>query len=242
MSRISDDRRSAAEAGSVGIEPAVSRTPGASGINKKRLCIVAVLYMIILAMNLIGLPRAVCDWGNHVFVFACLIFCVSDWGETKDNSLLAFMILTFAADVLSGFSAAFAWGVVFFFASQIVMSHIIWKNNGARRGWLLRVLLTAAGLTGITAAGLLSPFYAFGVVYFMWFAANTVQAVMAQEWTDYNVNVRAAMVLYLIGDICLIANLLVPEAGMLRTVLAYGTWMPYLPAVYMIAVSSRPDR
>lgn len=104
--------------------------------------------------------------------------------------------------------------------------------------WAGRAALTAAALAGVWAAGLLNPFYAFGVVYFMWFVGNAIQAFAAKDWD--NIRVRIAMGLYILGDICLIGNLLVPKtSGLLTTVLTYGTWIPYLPAVFLIAASGR---
>ena len=209
-------------------------------MRKIELGIAACIYLVILVMNLAGLDRVVCDMGNHVFVFACLVFCFLDWRETHDNQLLAFMAFTFAADVASGFAPTFALGVVLFFASQIVMSFIIWRNNGGRHGWALRAALIAAGLVGIGAAGILSPLYAFGIVYFMWFVSNAIQALAARDWD--NLAIRIGLAVYLVGDICLIANLLIPDAGVLKTILTYGTWIPYLPAVLAIALSGEGSK
>ena len=208
-------------------------------MRKRSLGIAVAIYLVTLAMNIAGLPRFTCDWGNHAFVFACLLFCLQEWRYTHDNLLLAFMGFTLVADIATGFSEAFALGGVLFFASQIVMSFIIWRNNGGRRGWTLRIALTAAGFAAIAAAGALTPMYAFGVIYFMWFLANAIQAVAARDWD--NLPIRMGLVLYLIGDICLIANLFVPDSGVLTTVLTYGTWMPYLPAVFMISLSGERD-
>jgi len=204
-------------------------------MRKKELALALLIYLIIIFMNFAGLPKLVCDMGNHVFVGLCLVFCLLEWKQTRNHLLLLFMIFTFLADVTSGFSATFAIGVAFFFVSQILMSLMIWKNNGGRHGWVMRGLLILAGLAGIGLAGMLNPFYAFGVVYFMWFVANVIQAVTAHGWD--NILIRTAMVLYLVGDICLISNLLVPKGGLLTTILTYGTWVPYLPAVLMIALS-----
>ena len=101
--------------------------------NIKRLLIIPfVIYIVIFIMNVMGLPRGVCDAGNHVFVAVCFVFCAMAWKRTKDSLLLIFMALTLAADILSGFPKVFAVGVVFFFASQIVLSMIIWRQNGGR--------------------------------------------------------------------------------------------------------------
>lgn len=205
-----------------------------------RLLAAAVIYAVILIMNVIGLPRVTCDMGNHAFVLLCLIFCAQDWPKLHNKLLLLFMVFTFLADTLSGFTPTFAVGVVFFFASQITMSFMIWRNNGGRHMWAGRAVLTAAVLAIVWKLGLLNPFYAFGVVYFMWFVGNTIQAVAAKDWD--NTRVRIAMALYIVGDICLIGNLLFPDAGsVVSTVLTYGTWVPYLPAVYLIATSGKSE-
>ena len=204
------------------------------------LCTAAVVYLVTLGMNVAGLPRVVCDMGNHAFVLACLVFVAASWRQTRDTLLLAFMTLTFLADVTTGFPQTFALGVVLFFASQIVFSFILWRHNGERRAWPLRITLVIVGLVGIYAAGIFSPMYAFGIVYFMWFLGNAIQTLAAREWE--NSLVKIAMVLYILGDICLIANLLAGDGEPLRTVLAYGTWVPYLPAVLMIALMGVPAR
>lgn len=205
-----------------------------------RLLAAAIVYAVIFIMNLTGMPKAACDMGNHVFVLLCLIFCIQDWTKLRNHLLLLFMVFTFAADTLSGFPATFAAGVVLFFASQITMSFMIWRNNGGRHMWAGRAALTAGMLAILWAAGLLNPFYAFGAVYFMWFIGNTIQAAAARDWD--NTRVRVAMGLYILGDICLIGNLLFPEAGgLLTTILTYGTWIPYLPAVYLIATSMKSN-
>lgn len=205
---------------------------------KYRLLTAAAVYAVIFAMNIAGLPRVTCDMGNHFFVLLCLLFCILDWTKLRDNLLLLFMVFTFAADVLSGFTPTFAAGVVFFFASQITMSFMIWRNNGGRHMWAGRVLLIAAMLAILYAFGLLNPMYAFGAVYFMWFVGNAIQAAAAKDWD--NTRVRAAMGLYILGDICLIGNLLFPNAGsIVSTIFTYGTWIPYLPAVYLIATSMK---
>lgn len=203
-----------------------------------RLLAAAIVYAVIFVMNIAGLPKSACDMANHVFVLLCLVFCAQDWTKLRDHLLLLFMIFTFAADTLSGFTQTFAAGVVFFFASQITMSFMIWRNNGGRHMWIGRAALIAGMLAILGALGMLNPLYAFGAVYFMWFVGNTIQAAAAKDWD--NTQVRIAMCLYIIGDICLIGNLLFPEAGgILSTVLTYGTWIPYLPAVYLIATSMK---
>ena len=206
--------------------------------NTFRFLAAATVYVIILIMNLTGLPRVICDMGNHIFVLICLIFCAQDWTELHNHLLLLFLVFTLAGDTLTGFTPTFAAGVVFFFLSQITMSKMIWRNNGGRHMWAGRAALTAAALAGAGAAGLLNPFYSFGVVYFMWFVCNAIQAFAAKGWD--NTRVRIAMGLYILGDICLIGNLLIPKtSGLLTMILTYGTWIPYLPAVYLIATSGR---
>ena len=222
--------------------------------NIKRLLIIPfVIYIVIFIMNVMGLPRGVCDAGNHVFVAVCFVFCAMAWKQTKDSLLLIFMALTLAADVLSGFPKVFAVGVVFFFASQIVLSMIIWRQNGGRHGWPIRVLLILAGLAGVYAMGLMSPLFGFGIVYLMWFLGNVVQVLAAGSapWAGGFVPVaagrlmpasfRLAMVLYFAADLCLIGNLLIPGSGLITTILTFGTWMPYLPAVLIIALSGMAD-
>ena len=148
------------------------------------------------------------------------------------------MIFTFAADTLSGFPPVFAVGVIFFFASQITISFMIWRNNGGRHMWAGRIALTAAVMAVLWKLGMLNPFFAFGVVYFTWFVCNTIQAAAARDWD--NSRVRIAMCLYILGDICLIGNLLLPNAGgLISTIFTYDTWIPYLPAVYLIAYSGK---
>lgn len=208
--------------------------------NIKRLLIIPfVIYIVIFIMNVMGLPRGVCDAGNHVFVAVCFVFCAMAWKQTKDSLLLIFMALTLAADILSGFPKVFAVGVVFFFASQIVLSMIIWRQNGGRHGWPIRVLLILAGLAGVWAMGLMSPLFGFGIVYLMWFLGNVIQVLAAGRLMP--ASFRLAMVLYFAADLCLIGNLLIPDSGLITTILTFGTWMPYLPAVLIIALSGMAD-
>ena len=205
---------------------------------RKCACAVAVIiYAIILAMNLAGCSKLATDSANHVFVLASLIFCAVEWREHHDNALLSFMALTLVADVLSGFVATFAAGVVVFFASQIVLSLIIWRSNGKKHGVVLRAALIAAGLAAIIAAGVFSPLYAFGIVYFMWFVANVMQALAAGNALP--LRFRVGLVLYVLGDVCLIGNLLFAPAGLLGVILTYGTWMVYLPGVLALALSPK---
>ena len=204
---------------------------------KTWIMIASVIYIVIFIMNAMGLPRGVCDAGNHVFVAVSLGFCAVMWKETRDTLLLVFMILTLAADILSGFPAVFGAGVALFFASQIAMSLIIWRQNGGKHGWVIRALLIAAGLAGVYAMGLMNPFFGFGTVYLMWFLGNVIQALAAGEGLP--AAFRVAMVIYFAADLCLIGNLLIPEGGLISTLLTFGTWMPYLPAVLIIALSGR---
>ena len=205
---------------------------------RKGACIVAaVIYAAILAMNLTGCPKLATDMGNHVFVLACLVFCAVEWRTRRDGLLLVFMGLTLVGDVLTGFDATFALAVAVLFASQIVLSLIIWRSDGGKHGLVLTGVLAAAGLGAIAGAGMLSPFYGFGVVYFMWFVANVVQAVAAGDALPLRFRVGAA--LYLLGDVCLIGNLLFAPAGALGVILTYGTWMVYLPGVLALALSPR---
>lgn len=195
----------------------------------------AVIYVIILIMNIAGLPKLATDMGNHVFVLACLIFCFIGWKRKRDDRLLVFMILTMAGDILTGFDQTFAVAVVILFVSQIVLTLIIMQRNGGKSGVVLRVVLIAACIIAIAGAGQMSAFYAFGSVYFMWFLANMIQALMAGDRLP--LRMRIGIVLYFLGDVCLIGRLLTGAEGVAGIIMLYGTWMVYLPGVYLIATS-----
>ena len=207
---------------------------------RRTACIVAaVIYAVIFVMNVMGLPKLSTDMGNHVFVLACFVFTVVEWRTHRDDALLVFMALTLAGDIMTGFDATFAIAVAVLFVSQIVLSIIIWRANGGKYGVVLRVLLVVCGLVAIAAAGIFSVFYAFGIVYFTWFVANAVQALMAGARLP--LRFRVGTVLYVLGDVCLIGNILFAPAGVLGVVLTYGTWMIYLPAVLALALSPTKD-
>ena len=205
---------------------------------RKYACLIAAaIYAVIFIMNVVGCSKLSTDMGNHVFVLACFIFCLLEWRTHRDNLLLIFMALTLVGDILTGFDATFAIAVVVLFASQIVLSFIIWRSNGGKHGIVLRVVLIAAGLIGIIVAGIFNALYAFGIVYFMWFVANAVQVLAAGD--RFPVRFRVAVVLYVLGDVCLIGNLLLAPVGVLAIILTYGTWMVYLPAVLALAFCPR---
>ena len=141
-----------------------------------------------------------------------------------------------AADILLLImDAHYAVGVMLFFAAQILYFARIYRANGRKSAWPLRLFLFMAAVAIMAQFGLLSPLDLLAGAYFSFFACNVMQASGSENKLFF-----AGLCLFLCCDICVgLHNMPSALPDWLQSAARIGMWTFYLPSQVMIVLSGK---
>lgn len=200
------------------------------------LALEAVLYAAFLAWDLTIGGR-----GSNPIKFAGILLCLgySLYLERRGGSRLvpAALALTALADVfLLLLDSHYTLGVVLFCLVQGLYLVRIFRSNGGRSLWGLRIVLFLLALLVLKRLGLLLPLNVLALFYFSNFLCNALASLgcPGQNMRLFSVGLW----LFLCCDVCVglfqSPELASPAVGAFVQI---GMWLFYLPAQVLIALS-----
>lgn len=144
--------------------------------------------------------------------------------------------LSAAADILLLIlDVHYAVGVMLFFAAQILYFVRIYRANGHKSAWPLRLFLLMAAVAVMAQFGLLSPLDLLAGAYFSFFACNVMQASGSENKLFF-----AGLCLFLCCDVCVgLHNMPSALPDWLQNAARIGMWTFYLPSQVMIVLSGK---
>lgn len=169
-------------------------------------------------------------------VAVCLAFSAYLSAKGGDRIITAALGFTLAADVfLLIVDSYYEIGIALFCVAQLLYFVRIYRANGKRSAWLLRLLLINAALRGLALARYFTALTVLAAVYFTSLVCNAVQSVGIK-----NRRFTAGLLLLVCCDLCVgIHN--APElfSTSAQSLAAVGMWFFYLPSQVLITLSGR---
>lgn len=201
------------------------------------LLIQAVLYCVFLWLDISG--RGGADIIKYSSIALCLAFSAY-WSLAGGEWLItAALLFTLGADTfLLLLNKDYALGVALFIVVQSLYFARIFKANGGKSAWILRLALFAAAITALRLTGMLTGLNALVALYFTGFVCNVVQSASVPGFRLFTVG----LALFLCCDICVgfwNEPGLVPRA--VYGLAGIGMWLFYLPGQVLITLSGRRE-
>lgn len=201
---------------------------------KAFICVESALFLAFSAMDVLGTGDS--RWLKFAGIALC--FVVSALLSARGGEVLvtAAVGLSAAADILLlVMDAHYAIGVMLFFVAQILYFVRIYRANGHKSAWPLRLFLFMAAVAIMAQFGLLSPLYLLAGAYFSFFACNVMQASGSENKLFF-----AGLCLFLCCDICVgLHNMPAVLPDWLQSAASIGMWTFYLPSQVMIVLSGK---
>jgi len=205
-----------------------------SSVIKIFICAEAALYIAFTAMDVLAAGDS--RWIKFAGIALC--FVVSALLSARGGEVLvtAAVGLSAAADILLLImDAHYAIGVMLFFVAQILYFVRIYRANGRKSAWPLRLFLFMAAVAIMAQFGLLSPLDLLAGAYFSFFACNVMQASGSENKLFF-----AGLCLFLCCDICVgLHNMPSALPDWLQSAARIGMWTFYLPSQVMIVLSGK---
>lgn len=205
-----------------------------SSVIKIFICAEAALYIAFTAMDVLAAGDS--RWIKFAGIALC--FAVSALLSARGGEVLvtAAVGLSAAADILLlVLDAHYAVGIALFFAAQILYFARIYRANGRKSAWPLRLFLFMAAVAIMAQFGLLSPLDLLAGAYFSFFACNVMQASGLENKLFF-----AGLCLFLCCDICVgLHNMPSALPDWLQSAASIGMWTFYLPSQVMIVLSGK---
>ena len=205
-----------------------------SSVIKIFICAEAALYIAFTAMDVLAAGDS--RWIKFAGIALC--FVVSALLSARGGEVLvtAAVGLSAAADILLlVLDAHYAVGVMLFFVAQILYFVRIYRANGRKSAWPLRLFLFMAAVAIMAQFGLLSPLDLLAGAYFSFFACNVMQASGSENKLFF-----AGLCLFLCCDICVgLHNMPSALPDWLQSAARIGMWTFYLPSQVMIVLSGK---
>ena len=190
--------------------------------------------MAFTAMDVLGTGDS--RWLKFAGIALC--FVVSALLSARGGEVLVTVAvgLSAAADILLLImDAPYAVGVMLFFVAQILYFVRIYRANGHKSAWPLRLFLFMAAVAVMAQFGLLSPLDLLAGAYFSFFACNVMQASGLENKLFF-----AGLGLFLCCDICVgLHNMPSALPDWLQSAARIGMWTFYLPSQVMIVLSGK---
>lgn len=205
-----------------------------SSVIKIFICAEAALYIAFTVMDVLGTGDS--RWLKFAGIALC--FVVSALLSARGGEVLvtAAVGLSAAADILLlVLDAHYAVGVMLFFVAQILYFVRIYRANGRKSAWPLRLFMFMGAVAILAQFGLLSPLDLLAGAYFSFFACNVMQASGSDNKLFF-----AGLCLFLCCDVCVgLHNMPSALPDWLQSAASIGMWTFYLPSQVMIVLSGK---
>lgn len=201
-------------------------------IKKLFIGIEIIAYSIIVASDISG------AWNADLLKFSAIALSLLYSAYTSKNGgdklVTHALLITLCADVfLLLLDDHYTIGVALFCLVQGLYFVRIFRNNGRRSLWVIRVLLLAAALAALLCFDMLTPLNILAAVYFTSFVCN-----LLQSFSIGNRMFSLGLMLFICCDICVgMHNLQVFSTAVLYEFANVGMWLFYLPSQVLISLS-----
>lgn len=198
------------------------------------ICAEAVLYIIFTAMDVLGFTGSA--WLKFAGIALCFAFSAALSLNGGEILVTAAVGLSMAADVfLLLLDMHYAVGVTLFFAAQMLYFVRIYRANGHKSAWPMRLFLFMAAVAIMAQSDLLSPLDLLAAAYFTFFVCNVMQASGSENRLFF-----AGLCVFLCCDICVgLHNMPAVLPEWLSGAADIGMWTFYLPSQVMIVLSGK---
>ena len=201
---------------------------------KAFICAEAALYLAFTVMDVLAAGDS--RWIKFAGIALC--FVVSALLSARGGEVLVTVAvgLSAAAELLLLImDAHYAVGVMLFVVAQILYFVRIYRANGRKSAWPLRLFLFMAAVAIMAQFGLLSPLDLLAGAYFSFFACNVMQASGSDNKLFF-----AGLCLFLCCDVCVgLHNMPAVLPDWLQSAARIGMWTFYLPSQVMIVLSGK---
>lgn len=199
------------------------------------------LYVTFLVWDLRG-GGAGSNGIKYLGILLCLVFAL--WAGTRPGGEhltgLALAVTAVSDVFLLLLNRNYLLGVGLFCVVQLCYGIRIFRANGGKSWWALRLGLSGAALVGLRTLGLLDRLNGLALVYFSNFLCNVLSSLACRGVRARQLSVGLS--LFLCCDLCVGAfqnPALVPPA--LADFAWIGMWLFYLPGQVLVALSALPE-
>lgn len=196
-----------------------------------------VIWCAFIALDIINRDTTLLKYASIVL---CLAFSVIQAMQGGEWIIAAAMAFTLSADTfLLLLDKHYFLGIALFCVVQGLYFVRVYKENGGKSLWGLRLLIFTAAAAALGALDIISAVNVLAIFYFSNFFANAVMSfgLHGRKWRLFS----AGLTLFLCCDICVGAF---NNPGMIPQVLhkavSLGMWFFYLPSQVLIVLSGHP--
>lgn len=192
----------------------------------------SITYVMIVCSDISGAYNA--DLLKFSAIVLCLLYSAYASINGGDKLVTLALAVTLCADVfLLLLNECYTLAVALFCAVQGLYFVRIFRNNGRRSLWAIRVLLLAAALAALLCCDILTPLNILAAVYFTSFVCN-----LLQSFSMGNRVFSLGLMLFICCDICVgMHNLQEFSNAALNEFTKVGMWLFYLPSQVFISLS-----
>lgn len=198
------------------------------------ICFEAVLYLAFTAMDIYALGDS--KWFKFAGIALCFVFSVFlslTGGEKLVTAAIGFAM---AADVfLLLLDRYYIAGVGLFFVVQILYFVRIYRANGRKGAWPMRLFLFTGSIALLLNLGCEFPLLLFVAAYAAFFVCNVMQASGSENKLFF-----AGLCVFLCCDICVgLHNISAELPEWLHRAADIGMWTFYLPSQVILVLSGK---
>ncbi len=198
------------------------------------ICLEAVLYLAFTAIDIYALGDS--KWLKFACIALCFAFSAFLGANGGEKLVTAAIGLAMAADVfLLLLDRYYIVGVGLFFVVQLLYFARIYRANGRKGAWQVKLFLFVGLIALLLNWGCEFPLLLFVAAYAAFFICNVMQASGSENKLFF-----AGLCVFLCCDICVgIHNMTAELPEWLHRAAAIGMWTFYLPSQVMLVLSGK---
>lgn len=198
------------------------------------ICFEAVLYLAFTVMDIYALGDS--KWFKFAGIALCFVFSVFLSLKGGEKLVTAAIGFAMAADVfLLLLDKYYIIGVGLFFVVQILYFVRIYRANGRKGAWPVKLFLFMGAVVLLINWGCEFPLLLFVAAYAAFFICNVMQASGSENKLFF-----AGLCVFLCCDICVgLHNISAELPEWLRRAADIGMWTFYLPSQVMLVLSGK---
>jgi hypothetical protein len=204
------------------------------------VCSIAI-YCVFLIFDGIGLHASSVNL-KYSGIIACFLFACafSALGGGKNALIPVALALTLAADLfLLVLGKYYEVGVaVFIIAQSAYFAHLCVMRGKAKLSIILRLSVMVALEVIIALAGIFSILNALCAAYFTMIFFNLIDSALCINKESRAVLLTVGFALFILCDVCVGLNNLLPPFSALASLVSYGMWLFYFPSQTLIAMTA----
>jgi hypothetical protein len=201
----------------------------------------AAIYCAFLILDSVGLYH-VSATVKYLGIIACFVFACafSLLGGGKNFLVPVALALTLVADLfLLVLGKYYEVGVaVFIMAQSTYFAHLCVMRGKAKLSIILRLSVIVALELIIAVAGIFSVLNALCAAYFTMLCFNLIDSALLINKESRAVLLTVGFALFILCDVCVGLNNLLPPLSALAPLVSYGMWLFYFPSQTLLAMTA----